>query len=49
MSLSACGTSKLDLYPLSEKDVYAGKNAGDVCFSSYYLDEVMQVKIKAHK
>lgn len=46
--LTSC-TNKLILHPLSGTDVYNGTNKGDLCFSSYYLDNVMQIKIdKSH-
>lgn len=42
-------TNNIVLHPLTDKDIYDGKNAGDKCFSSYYLDQVMQVKIDKSK
>ncbi len=47
--LSTGCASKIVLHPLTDKDIYTGKNAGDVCFSQYYLNEVMKVKIENSK
>lgn len=43
--LTACAP-KIVLHPLTGKDIYDGKDKGDVCFSAYYLDQVMQTKIE---
>lgn len=39
------GCASVTLHPLTGTDIYAGKGAGDVCFSPYYLKEVLKVKI----
>lgn len=47
MALSiSCAAHKIVLHPITGKDIYDGKNPGDVCFSEYYLNEVMQTKIE---
>lgn len=44
-SSTGCATNKTVLYPLTDKDIFV---RGDtVCFSNYYLDHVMKVKIEA--
>ncbi len=42
--LTSCVSNK-PLYPISDVDIYKGKNSGDVCFSEFYLKNVLQVKI----
>ena len=49
LCLQSCVSRQIKLYPLTDKDIYNGKNQGDVCFSQYYLNEVMQVKIENHR
>ena len=46
--LIGCAPAKIILFPLKDKDIYDGKNEGDVCFSQFYLNEVMNVKINKH-
>ena len=46
--LSGCA-SKLILHPLQDADIYDGKNKGDICFSEFYLNNVMQIKIDRSK
>ena len=48
VTLQSCG-NKLVLYPLTDKDIYPGKNNGDFCFSQYYLDQVMKATIEKSK
>lgn len=38
--------SKVVLHPITGTDVYDGKNKGDLCFSPYYISNVMQIKIE---
>lgn len=45
MFLSASCANKVILHPLKDTDIYTGKNAGDVCFSAYYLETVLKAKI----
>lgn len=45
--LTSCARNII-LHPLTGSDIYDGKNKGDVCFSQYYLNQVMQVKIDNH-
>lgn len=40
---------KVILHPITGKDIYDGKDKGDICFSAYYLDQVMQTKIEKPK
>lgn len=47
--LIGCATSKIVLHPLSEADIYDGKNKGDICFSEYYLDKVLEAKLDRSK
>lgn len=37
---------KIVLHPISGTDIYDGKEKGDVCFSAFYLNEVMKTKIE---
>lgn len=46
--LTSCG-NRIIVHPITGKDIYDGKAAGDVCFSKMYIDEVMQVKIDRAK
>lgn len=46
MCLSTSCANKLILHPLKETDIYAGKNTGDVCFSQYYIENVLKAKIE---
>lgn len=46
--LTGCA-SKTVLHPLTDQDIYDGKKPGDICFSEYYLDQVMEVKIERRK
>lgn len=45
LSLTSCVNSTV-IHPISGSDIYDGKNAGDVCFSKMYLDEVIKLKIE---
>lgn len=44
--LSSCASNKTVIRPITDKDIYHGKNPGDVCFSAYYIEQVLQVKIE---
>lgn len=44
-TLIGCAT-KLVLHPILGTDIYSGTQPGDVCFTSYYINEVMQAKIE---
>lgn len=46
VALTGCASKKLVLHPLTDKDIYKGKVDGDVCFSEYYLNNVLQAKIE---
>lgn len=48
LSLLGC-SNKVMLYPLKDTDIYDGNKAGDLCFSEFYLNEVMQIKIDKSK
>lgn len=39
----------LVLHPLGDRDIYINQMTGDVCFSEYYLDTVLKVKIDKSK
>lgn len=41
--------NRLILHPITGEDIYDGKNAGDKCFSAFYLQEVINAKIEARR
>lgn len=43
--LQGCGTFKTPLYPITDKDIFFQEN-GNVCFSPFYMEEVLKVKVK---
>lgn len=49
LGLIGCAPSKIILHPLTGADIYDGTKKGDICFSEYYLNNVMKVKIENSK
>lgn len=46
--LVGCGTSKLVMFPITDKDIYF-KDNGDICMSEFYFNTVLQAKIEKVK
>lgn len=44
-SMGCTASKPLILHPIDGSDIYNGSHEGDVCFSQFYLDNVMKVKI----